>query len=90
MFKHGQNLLEKCGEEIHKLLDQIFLKEFLVSIMLHLKDLDNMILKNVLTQFLISCPKICIKKKKNHMLSKLKQKGKVMSKQVMNNGISIF
>lgn len=58
--------------------------------MSHLRDLDSMILKNVLTQFLISCPRICIKKKKNHMLSKLKLKEKVMSKLVTSNGINIF
>jgi hypothetical protein len=58
--------------------------------MSHLRDLDNTIHKNVLTQFLISCQKIYIKKKKSHTLSKLKLMEKAMNRQVMNNGISIF
>jgi hypothetical protein len=58
--------------------------------MSHLRDLDNMILKNVLTQFSISCQKIYTKKKKNLMLSKLKLKEKVMNKLAMSNGINIF
>jgi hypothetical protein len=58
--------------------------------MSHLRDLDNMILKNVLTQFLISCQKIYTKKKKNLMLSKLRLKEKVMNKLAMSNGINIF
>jgi hypothetical protein len=58
--------------------------------MLHLRDLDSMILKNVSIQFLILCQRIFIKEKKNHMLNKLMPKVKVMSKLVMNNGINIF
>jgi hypothetical protein len=90
LYKHGPNLLEKCGEVTLELYAQIYLNVFWVNIMLLLKDMANMIPKNALTQFSISCLKICTNKLKNLTLSKLKQRVKVINKPVLRLGTSMF
>ena len=65
-------------------------KEFLVNSTMFLKDTSNMILKSVLTPFLISFMKISTEKKGNHTWKLVKTKENQTPKQAWMPGTNTF